>query len=426
MELVNHTPFPTLFYSALDVQDREYRVMVMKVVYQLIPKQDQPGHFQAIVQDEDAPPLCLEDTFHGEMNQSSEQEESDLAPFKPKCDVLLHGTGYAPGGKAVPAFPVRLQVGDAEGNLLLDKQLRVTGERHLLRSGILGWAIQGSAWSLSDPEPCLSLPIRYEYAYGGQCRIETDHPNARDIPQQHRLTPEQIAAHPTPDNPPIAHTACEFNPVGRAYAEEWWLKASDLQRLPAPRLESPSHPFTVELFMQAVSGKASAASSTALRPQGFGPIGRPWLPRRTLAGTYDQTWVEKRHPYLPKDFDFGYWNCAPKDQQISYPPADLRIGVLNMVSPQVSPNGQLVTQLPGHRAFVLARFEGGTPIPMRAVIDTLTLNTDALTLACVWRCLIPADLPLETLEARFETDPKSPLMKFEQDEEQPLATAEVG
>lgn len=36
-------------------------------------------------------------------------------------------------------------------------------------------------------------------------------------------------------------------------------------------------------------------------------------------GTYDDKWLEERHPYYPKDFDDAHWNCAPEDQQFDFP-----------------------------------------------------------------------------------------------------------
>ncbi|MNI90521.1 hypothetical protein D3C73_1480500 [compost metagenome] len=71
--------------------------------------------------------------------------------------------------------------------------------------------------------------------------------------------------------------------------------------------------------------------------------------------------------------------------------------------------------LPGHRAFVLAYFRGGGLLPIKAVIDTLWIDTDALQLHISWRCLWPVEAPVEALEARFETDPHAPLLTFTED-----------
>ena len=48
----------------------------------------------------------------------------------------------------------------------------------------------------------------------------------------------------------------------------------------------------------------------------FGPIGRNFKSRVTLAGTYDKKWLDEIYPFLPADFDEQYYQAAPPDQQI--------------------------------------------------------------------------------------------------------------
>ncbi|WP_137474119.1 DUF2169 domain-containing protein, partial [Escherichia coli] len=45
-------------------------------------------------------PLSWEGTLSGEMNRSPVLSESDLAPLKPACDIIINGTAYTPGGIA--------------------------------------------------------------------------------------------------------------------------------------------------------------------------------------------------------------------------------------------------------------------------------------------------------------------------------------
>lgn len=52
-------------------------------------------------------------------------------------------------------------------------------------------------------------------------------------------------------------------------------------------------------------------------PAGFGPLPEELLPRVALRGTYDDTWLYQRSPLPPKDFDWGFYNVAPPDQQFS-------------------------------------------------------------------------------------------------------------
>jgi uncharacterized protein YjbI with pentapeptide repeats len=75
---------------------------------------------------------------------------ADFALFKPRADVLLSGTCYAPGGAPVPATRVGFRLGPRA------KALVVYGDRKWLASGLA-----------TDPVPFASLSIAWEQAYGG-------------------------------------------------------------------------------------------------------------------------------------------------------------------------------------------------------------------------------------------------------------------
>jgi hypothetical protein len=492
MEFVNLTPFSAQAYTAIDVQDRQYRVIAMSVAYRLQPDPLQAGHWQPEIIDEDSPPLCMADEAFGEMNASSTRCESDLAPFKPRCDVIVNASAHAPGGIPVRHFAVSLRLRQPNtmaplppppqplnpympldraqqaawqrelqrarrsllpGRVLLDKTLIVTGSRHfqkkflltrlalsLMRWGSLG-LLQLNPWRLTQARRFALLPLRYEAAWGGQCRINArdnrhlapenskqarplaDHPAlAKRVAKKHRLSPEQMADHPDVGAPEarqaIAHATCETNPLGLGFARQWFLKASRLKSLPAPRIETPSAPVTASLFWQVARDR----HQKPIPPAGLGSLGRAWTPRRQKAGTYDDAWLDQRWPNLPKDFNFSYWNAAPADQQIDYPQGDEIIELSNLV-PHDTPGSQvdakgnttLKIALPGHRAFVLAHFQNSALYPLRTIIDTLRLDLDhpeGPRLTCLWRTLVPAELPVAKLEARFELDPQAPLIRL--------------
>jgi len=143
----------------------------------------------------------------------------------------------------------------------LRKVVRVFGERVWTRA---------LAWVMSRPLPFEEMPLTYERAFGGWDR-----------------------SHPDPQH----HAADERNPVGTGFASE--SRAERLEGLRLPNLEDPNH----------------AIDQWKARPPiaGFGFVGRGWLPRRLLAGTYDSAWSETRSPLLPKDFDERFYNGAPSD-----------------------------------------------------------------------------------------------------------------
>ena len=114
---------------------------------------------------------------------------------------------------------------------------------------------------------------------------------------------------------------------------------------------------------------------------------------------------------MPRDFDFAYWNGAPVDQQIEFPPPNLRIELFNLTDPSLTPSGYAQVEMPGHRAFVLLRLFNGALLPLPMLTDTLRIDTEAMTLALTHRISLPNHLGIRVLEARFETDPKAPLIK---------------
>ncbi len=395
MEFRNLTPFAVMNYPMLDVDDTEHHVAVMKIGYQLMPA----GEGEYVAELLPAPPLCLQDEYRGQMNASQVLQESDLAPFKPRCDVIVNGTAYAPEGKPCTEFPVRLQVQTKQGQPLLDKTLTVTGEREFIRDA-------AGHWQLTEPTPFTTLPLDYCYAFGGECKIQADDKASQHLKERDRLTPEQRQQHPDGENAPIAHAVWEANPLGMGFITPWYADAKQLTRYPAPRIIRPDAPFTSQHFAEQLAGTL-LPDTPACQPQGMGFIGRPWLPRRQLAGTYDADWLEHRHPYLPKDFDFGYWNGAPADQQIDWPETDIALTLSGL-----TPHSDLHVKLPGHRPFILLRMHNGMllPVPMR--LDTLIIDSEARTLHITCRLSFKASLPVRVAEARFEINPDAPLLKL--------------
>ena len=110
MEFRNLTPFDALCFSALGMDDQEYPVLVMKVGYRLLPIDGHLGQFRAEVLDDDPLSLCTGDTYYGEEGSSSVCEESDLAPFKPRCDVIVVGNAYAPQGQPSTHWTAGLRI----------------------------------------------------------------------------------------------------------------------------------------------------------------------------------------------------------------------------------------------------------------------------------------------------------------------------
>jgi len=440
MEFRNLTPFDVMCFSALDKQDIEHPVIVMKVGYRLQPIADQPGQFSAEVMDTEPLPLRLADQYFGEEGQSSVREESDLAPFKPRCDVIVNGHAHAPDGIAtqswvagirlsVPAAPLNIEVerpkpwkageplseqqlyawrdAQAEGaqrraaaptrHVLLDKQLRFTGPRSFKRAPLGGWR-------LSEATATTTVPLRWEYAFGGASILNNPH------------YPEEAV------DPFLLNQVCYSNPLGSGWIETRFLKLAralelPTQMLPAPQIEPTGKPIAELQVTAQPDGDLSAVQMAGIadcqdyQPAGFGVVGRAWSPRLKLAGTYDNNWLDTRWPGLPTDFDFGYWNSAPTDQQTAFLQPNLRIELFNLTAPKLSRRGQVCIQMPGHRPFVLRRLHSGAMLPLPLLTDTLLIDTDAMTLSLTHRISLANTESIRVLEARFEVDPAAPLIK---------------
>ncbi|MBK8252481.1 MAG: DUF2169 domain-containing protein [Polyangiaceae bacterium] len=414
MEFRNLTPFSASCFGALDPAGREHRVVVMRVVYALESQPQQSGVLRARVLDEDAPDLEFSDRYVGSEGSTSLVSESDLVPYKPRCDVLVGGSAHAPEGRAATRWTVRLRVTAAaeprnagrlsthhngdDRRVLCDKTLVVHGPRVFLRT----W---GGGYTLQPALATTAVPLLYERAFGGSSFVATS----------------------GGDGAPLLNEVCFQNPVGCGWrdARETPLLESNGQPVPdtmaAPQIEYPDNSVEgLHLARQRMGPltpreMAAIAAAEPYRTAGFGPLGKAWSPRLQLAGTYDNAWLEERWPLLPGDFNVGFWNGAPADQQCDYPPPDARIEMLNLLDSAVTKGGVGVVELPGHRAFVLMRMKSGVMLPLPMVTDTVHIDTDRCRVALVHRVSVPARAPVRVLEARFETHPSKPLVSLARD-----------
>lgn len=421
MEFSNHTPFPALAFESFAPDGAAFHTVVLRQTFEL--------RNGSLVLTQQQKPLATSDRFYGEPNQSSVAEESDLAPYKPFCDVLINGMAWAPQGRPVPRFTASVRIvsapvrsdddaGVPTTKVLLDRRLSVTGQRYFARCSMLGRSmnrlvkiaslgiVRPVDWRLTLPEPIAALPVRYEYAWGGQCRIEAQDPAAKRVSKASRLDDKQQAAHPNQDNVPVAHTACEDNPVGLGFAERWFLNATKQQRVAAPQIEASNEPISIQGWLAALNGQAHPS----LHPAGFGIVGKAWRSRRELAGTYDDQWLAEHHPGLPDDFQFRYWNGAHPLMQVSHLKGNEMIVLTNLV-PAGTPgstvdergNAILRIALPGHLPMGWVYTDQSLKFaPL--LLDTLSVDvSDAATpvVTLVWRATLMKSVRARRFEARF-------------------------
>lgn len=422
----NRTPYAAMQFDTIDQHDAAFHIFVAKIGYTLGAC---GADGLAPLLELDAPArLNVEDRHAGDDPSASVLEESDFAPYKPSCDVIVNAMAHAPRGEPVCAFEVGLSVmrpkpdgapaapeqrpgiQAAADDFLINKTLKVCGPRWFKKNAamqrLLHWPVsiitfgmvRLNPWRLTAPTPVAQLPLRYEYALGGQCRIDRDEPAAKRVAKEHRLpeagdTPSGSSAAGAPSQA-LAHDACESNPLGQGFTRHWFLDAARGERLPAPQIMAQDLPCSARQFWLGANGEPLP------EPAGMGPIGRAWNPRRKLIGNIEQKpqWAPDDVPRLPPDFDFAYWNSAPLDQQCPYLLGRERFALTNLchadsTAARLDHRGNTVLRfdLPRQAMFVLAidRAKKLTVLPLE--IDSVTIHPEARRLDLVWRGCLSAD-----------------------------------
>jgi len=319
MELLNATKMAAGYTMGLRPDGRELIVVVVKGTFTI------PGPGEEPKLAEEQVPLVDADVFTGEPGFSAPLYETDYAPFKPRCDVLLNGSAYAPGGKPTQRVTVSLRVGS------MTKSFDVVGN-HKWSAGLLYFA-PGAI------EPFTQMPISYDNAYGGVDKANPDKPQF------------YVA-----------------NPAGVGYHVDTSAKAMNDKPLPNTQ----------------ESGKAITAPNGKYRPMAFGPVGRSWPPRPKWAGTYDQNWLDKVSPFLPADFDENYYQSAPEEQQLPFPQGGETVELINL-----TPEGKTSFALPKRDVPVVFFRRGGERDEKQAVIDTIVLEPDEKRFMVCWRTHTP-------------------------------------
>jgi hypothetical protein len=321
MKLLNATRMQANYVMGMDSTGREYIVTAIKGTF-ILPPSGKGSELAA-----EQVPLVDADVFTGEPGFSAPLYECDYALVKPRCDVLLNGSAYAPAGHRARRVTVALRIGS------LNKSFDVVGNRSWISTGL--GVVAGS------PEPFVSMPISYDRAFGG---IDAAHPD------------------------PARHRYYERNHAGLGFHKQ--TEREFIDGTPLPNTEQSGHPI--------VDPGGSYA------PMAFGSIARAWQPRAKLAGTYDQNWLDNIFPFLPPDFDNRYYQAAPADQQIDYPTGGEEVMLENL-----TPGGYLRFNLPSINVPVVYYRRDADDHEAQAVIDTIMIEPDLARFTMTWRSSLP-------------------------------------
>lgn len=350
MNLINHTLLAANYTTMHDKAGSETLVVVVKATYRL-PLAGEPAELM-----EQQVPIVLADTATGEPGITAPEYECDFCLHKPKVDILLLGSAYAPKGIASTKVPVALRVG------AMRKMFNVIGKRSWMSHML------GAMLTMNKAEAFTQQTISYDIAYGG-----TETGPKRDK----------------------GRAAYALNPVGCGY----WPHARFADGKPLAQTEALNAPVT------SPSGK--------YQPMSFGPIGRNWAQRVRYAGTYDAKWEEEIFPFLPPDFDARYFQSAPEDQQLPELVGGELVVLVNLTHPALTPSGRLEFQLPDLDMSINLNAKKGNPERITARADTLLIEPDKQRFTVLWR--VVKDLqndPFRYKSIEIGTRPKGHVVKI--------------
>ena len=268
-------------------------------------------------------PVRLGGLAYGEPGETSDRMEAQVAFAKPGTDVALVGHAHAPQS-GVADMEVDFQLAG------LRASARVRGNRH--------WQRRLLREVPTKPEPFERIPLVWERAFGGWDRHSED-----------------------PDH----HRGETRNPFGVGFRRRLTPFA---EGAPLPNIEG--------------IGEEASSYSARVRPAGFGFTGAGWTPRRDFAGTYDESWAENRAPMLPEDFDRRFFQAAAPGLSSAAP---LR-GDERGVARGATASGEIVFQLPGVLPpSVLAELQTAESEDIAMALDTVVVDTDAMSIQLTWR-----------------------------------------
>lgn len=288
--------------------------------------------------------LVLVDEYEGNPHQTPMVRAADLIPFKPATDVTVLGKTYAPKGESAGEWLAGIRFGK------LAHVIRATGRRHWLR--------HRDGWRLSSPEAATEIELDYRLAASDLSLDGEGDPEVPTNPIGVRIPPRQVT--------------------------------DEALAVPVPSIDSLEDDYSDPFGRR--------------MPQGLSPIPPFWRLRQRFAGTYDDIWVANRHPQLPEDFDYRFYQSA--HPEMIYP-GYLRGDEMAEMVRLVPGGGMLRFSLPGVQPMAVYRWRDGREVSILLNLDGVhvDLRTPPYKVDITWRCWLPIcpnflrmDLHAEPLE----------------------------
>lgn len=303
-----------------------------------------------------AVPVIEGDQFADPVNPHTSEmiAESDIVPFKPFTDVIIHGKACAPRGKMALCLDCEAKIGP------LNKVVRVYGERRVEKKSFAGLVLSG-------PDPFSEMPLTYLNAYGGHAKLK--------------------------GRPAMPYFA---NSIGKGFTVKGGF--DNYEELLVPNQEDPGSPITGDnLIIDKFEDWPQAP-----KPASFGWTRRNWYPRYTYAGILPEFMEmavqqkEQKAPAMQK-MDYRFFQGASEGlwgkQIMGNEPVTLKY---------FDPDQPIMQfQLPGERPiFSVNQGEGWKGL--ESVVQTVVIDMNEKTAKMVWRGWIEAAVAnnMERLEVR--------------------------
>lgn len=348
-DLVNRTPFSALAFSQFHRDGTDMAVLAVRGSFHIVPN---APLVLAPRQDE----LELADRYQGDPVDGLLVRTCDIVPFKPAADLTILGASWAPRDVASRSWITGVRLGR------LEKILRVHGPR-VWRPATTQrdkGEPSGKDWSLPEARPVKAVALDWRKAFGGPIPGTGEGETPIDV---HR-----------------------FNPIGCGIVDAQH-SPSDVD-IPAPSIDDPADPILDWRRRDYV-------------PQGFAPLPPVWRFRQQYAGTYDDAWITGKHPLLPDDFDYRFYQYAAPDlihhERLN---GDEELQLLHMHPDHT----HIQVWLPGIQLFATAHRQDGDTDHLEMMLDGVhvDLNSDPAAVYLTWRCWVPKRSGIRLLELQIE------------------------
>lgn len=334
--LENRTPFFALAFSQFHKDGTDMAVMAVRGSFHIVPN---APLVLAPRQDE----LELADRYRGDPADGLLIRTCDIVPFKPAADLTLLGTSWAPQGVEARSWITGVRLGK------LEKVLRVHGPR-VWRCATAQGKKDGPAgkdWKLSEAHAAKAVALDWREVFGGPIPGTGDNETPIDV---HR-----------------------FNPIGCGIVDaDHSLPNADIC---APCIEDPADPIVDWRRRDYL-------------PQGFAPLPPVWCSRQQHTGTFDDAWLASKHPLLPDDFDYRFYQFAAPDlihrERLN---GDEELQLLHMHPAHT----HIQVWLPGIQLAAAAHWRDGATASLDMMLDGVhvDLTSDLATVYLTWRCWVP-------------------------------------